>query len=308
MMIEDINPIFVVGMNRGGTTWLGNLLCSHSKIVTAEHELHWGIKESKILQNYRYWGDLSDEAAYRNFIELFSSSDYFKLVEGNKNYFYENKVSCFYNFFLNMMNQFALKRKSCYWVTKLDPQFFYYPTELERFLSLVSERYTAPKFIGIIREFKGVLESTLALSESRNLFSGPWRNLLIMRRAISETVSYSTYTEKIRVLLSSHNGLLINFEELKSNKMYVTKVIAEYLGINYENSMNEERYPRNSSFHGIKSRVLSPVFSPVIYKVVLPATLNVSWIRNLLLRLRKTSAQPSCPLSWEIANDIETQD
>lgn len=39
-------PVFVVGRNRSGTTWLANQLCEHPDIVGVQHERHHGIHES----------------------------------------------------------------------------------------------------------------------------------------------------------------------------------------------------------------------------------------------------------------------
>jgi hypothetical protein len=41
-MKKNLNPIFILGLARNGTTWLTNSLNKHSDIVTPSHWLHHG--------------------------------------------------------------------------------------------------------------------------------------------------------------------------------------------------------------------------------------------------------------------------
>ena len=44
-------------------------------------------------------GDLKDDRNFIKFIELYSSADYFQLVEGDKNYFYGDRPANLLEFF-----------------------------------------------------------------------------------------------------------------------------------------------------------------------------------------------------------------
>ena len=41
-----VTPIFVVGSNRSGTTYISNILASSNLITAVQHEEHFGIHES----------------------------------------------------------------------------------------------------------------------------------------------------------------------------------------------------------------------------------------------------------------------
>lgn len=85
-----VNPVFVLGLNRNGTTWLPNILCNHPEICGAQHKVHWGIKETNICRHILYWNDFVKNDEFIKFLELYSSGDHFTLSEGDKRYFYQN--------------------------------------------------------------------------------------------------------------------------------------------------------------------------------------------------------------------------
>src|SRR6056297_738351 len=104
---SNINPIFILGSARNGTTWLSNTISRHEEVSSAQHRVHWGIHESKIFEHYKKWGSFEN---YNNFILFFnnySCCDYFKLVNGDKRYFYKNKPIDFYEFFFELMDNYA---------------------------------------------------------------------------------------------------------------------------------------------------------------------------------------------------------
>jgi len=156
-----VQPIFVLGLNRNGTTWLQNILCNHPEIIGAQHKAHWGIKESNICQHIRYWGDFENDDQFIRFLELYSSGDHFKLAEGEKEYFYQNRPKDFIEFFFEMMDNYANKKDVKYWTTKPEPLFFRHPRILKNFLKRATNRYEEIKFIGIKRNYIKALYSSL---------------------------------------------------------------------------------------------------------------------------------------------------
>lgn len=190
-----VKPLLVLGLNRNGTTWIQNILCNHPEIVGAQHKAHWGAHESGICRNILYWGDLSNNDQFIRFLELYSSADNFKLVKGDKDYFYENRPKNFTEFYLELMDNYARKENVKYWVTKLDPLFYKFPEMLEDFLERAKDRYDEIKFISIKREYKKVLESSMNMQGvSKNLKSFVTRKSFISKNAINYVQGYKTIT------------------------------------------------------------------------------------------------------------------
>ena len=143
-------PIFVIGLNRNGTTWLGNVLSQCFDISSPYHELHYGVCEVNLYDNAKYWGDFSQLNNYINFLESYCKADVFKLLEGDQSWFRENRAENFYQFFFETIDRFTQKQGNQYWVVKLDPGFFHDAGEFDRFKKEVQKRYSTAKYLSLI--------------------------------------------------------------------------------------------------------------------------------------------------------------
>lgn len=296
--IHEVSPIFVLGSARNGTTWLCNVLCRHPQIVGAQHEAHWGINESNIYKNMRYWGDFGEDRNFIKFMELYSSADYFRLVEGNKDYFYKNRPGDFPDFFLTLMDQFAEKKGAKYWVTKLDPFFYSHPKELMKFISLLNQRYRFYKFIGIKRDFPSALQSYLNM-EGR---ASQHRNAPFIRQVATllESARYTIHYKVIEQIVESKNGLLILFSEFKKHHNEKIHQIMDFLGLSYSSDMLKSHYNPNSSLTK-KNQILVPKQEIFLgKKLFLPVFSRLPWVAKVLLKLRDKTRRRKCPLYWRL--------
>lgn len=74
-------PVFVLGVQRSGTTWLANILAQHSRAIAVQADDHFGIHESIFFSHFaRVYGDLGDEANFERFATDFATSDYYVLT------------------------------------------------------------------------------------------------------------------------------------------------------------------------------------------------------------------------------------
>ena len=250
----SINPVFVLGIARNGTTWLGNLLAGHNGITAAAHFLHHGIHESNILQNKYYWGDLEDVDAYISFIHQYSSEDYFLLCQGNREHFLAHRQHDFYRFFLELMDQYAVRQAQKLWTTKLDPLFYIDKKELNRFLKLIDERYGQPKFIAIKRNLTDYLKSYINMEGAANqLRKKKSVRLFVLLLGV---MRYVNSYRKIKWVVESRKGLFITYEDLLKQKEGTLTRIADYLGIPGE-AFEEIAYKPNTSFQKARKSELN---------------------------------------------------
>lgn len=300
-----VNPILVVGMNRGGTTLLCNILCRHPQVSAPQHRLHWGCQESQVLRHAQYWGDLTDTRRFVHFLELYSSGDFFTLAEGDKDYFYAHRPRDFYDFFLTLMDQFAARKGVPYWVMKLEERFYHHPRELERFLSLLWETYSAPMFIGIVRDFEGVLKSHLRRRVTGNELSSARFSIGQQRFALSQTLRYAAQRPKIRRIVEQADGLLLDFSEVVGDFESASRRICSYLGLEYSPQMLERQFPRNTSFKSNRERreIISPWQLALLDKVARPIFEATHPLGSAWRRMRESRNPEECPLFWRLIRE-----
>ena len=297
-----VNPVFVVGMNRGGSTLLGNILCRHPNVVAPQHKLHWGCHESQVLRHMWYWGDLSDTRNFIQFLELYSSGDFFKLAEGDKEYFYKHRPHDFYQFFFELMDQFAVRRGAKYWATKLDQEFYHHSGELKRFLSRVEDRYDAPKFVGVLRDFPGVLKSHLRRQVTPDNVTISCFSARQQWFALSQTMRYAMERRRIQQIVSDWNGLLLGFNEVVDDLENTAQRICSYLDLEYSPRMLERQFPRNTSFKDARERqqIIAPWQLALLDRLVRPVFEAVYPLGSVWFRLRSGRDRQRCPLWWRL--------
>jgi len=110
-------PLFVLGKQRSGTTWLGNLLLDHPSIAGVAHAAHRGIHESAFFSHVdgRY-GDLSVRQNFIEFASVMAESDYFRLAEVSFKDIMSLHPDDYAGVFRTVMYCFARRRGARYWI------------------------------------------------------------------------------------------------------------------------------------------------------------------------------------------------
>ena len=296
---SEIIPIFVLGSARNGTTWLGNVLCRHPEIVGAEHKAHWGQHECHAYLCHQYVGDLRNDYNLIRFLELYSTADFFQLVEGDKEFFYQNRPENFFDFFLTLMDRYARKKKVRHWVAKLDPLFYYHDKELRQFLALLQRRYHTFHFISIKREFQSVLQSYLHMEGDHSIHQLP-----PLTKRLATFLESARYVEHYRVierLIRSHQGLAIAYEDLRHQSEDQLRQICQFLSLNFSTDMMQPAYKPNSSFlHAPQTSDVSTFTvwcASTIYTKIFALCPPLAWA---LLRLRDLTRPKTVPFSWRL--------
>lgn len=244
---KSSKPIFVVGGNRTGTTWLANILCRHSKIAGVQAERHWGIHESIFFSHVQNkFGDLSKDDDFIIFLESFSKSDYFILSGVDKEIFYRKRPYTYHDFFRILMDNFAENQGADVWLEKTPNHSL--------FLEDISDYYPDAKFVGIKRGIMDTMKSFMNLRFAKCpkiqqhihlrliwLFYGIWRHY-----------KYYSYIENF--LKNSDKMLMVEFEDLKNSRQSTITKICRFIGLDFEMEMLNPVYPRNTSFESDKER------------------------------------------------------
>jgi hypothetical protein len=276
-------------------------MCEHPRIAGAQSELHWGIHESNIYLNQRYWGDLAAPARLQRFLDIYGTADYFRLVEGNKEELSRSHPKDFIDCFFELMDRYARNRSAAYWVTKLDYLYYYRPDELAELVSRAKRRYGTFKCIAIVRRDRlATMESYLKMEGKRRQH----RTNPIVKHAlvVLHSARMIAHGRGIESLVGQQQGLQLSLQELKGERAEVCARICAYLHVEYDERMCRDRYPANSSFSRTQGRrqVLSSWEKAILSFALFPFWETFPWVGIWLLRTREIAKLRTCPLYWRL--------
>jgi len=233
-------PIFIIGNQRSGTTWLANILCQHSKIVGVQSE-PFGIRESYYFNIIdRYFGNLKNDNNFNQFIDVFSSSDYFILTKVDKDIFYKERPTNYVQSFKLLMNTFAEKNNAEFWLEKTPGHTLY--------LNKLSKYFKTASFIGIKRDIVDILKSAVRRNTFRN---NRIKKLFILRRVL-QYYKYDKHLNKFNSI--SNRILLINYEFLRKNPKKIISKVCQFLNIEFESSLLTQHYEKGTSFSSFDNK------------------------------------------------------
>jgi hypothetical protein len=239
-------PIFVLGVQRSGTTWLANLVNAHPKICGVVDGLEHGTRESTYFRYYdgRY-GDLRIKANYIEFVEVLCASDYFVLAGVTREFLYGLWPSDYAAIFRQVMDAHAEHAKALFWVEKSPDHTL--------FASRIAALYPDACFIAIERDAVSSIASLMEMSKSR--LRSSWRRYVFV---INNALRWVYYQKAIDYLSRASNPLLrIRYSQLKADTPAVAQEICEFLGLEYDEQMLETPFQPNSSFTQGTKRGLS---------------------------------------------------
>lgn len=297
MTTHQITPVLIVGLNRNGTTWLGNTLSQCFRMTGPRHELHYGVCEVNLYDNATYWGDFSNLNQYVHFLNNYCPADVFKVLEGDRAYFEKNRAANFYEFFFETIDQLTRKQDNQFWAAKLDPGFFHDTVELDKFKHALHKRYTKVKFIIIQREFNDYIRSYVNMIGEAKLT----RNTSLKKRisGITGTMFYHYFYRKMNRLLANEDLLKLPYENLKNDFEDSLKQIASF--VEYPDKPMPDALQRNvqnTSFTTEKTQQKDALIdvSNFVFKNIPPLTVLAVRLRY---RFQKKPNLP--PLWWRLA-------
>jgi hypothetical protein len=280
-------PVFVLGLQRSGTTWISNLICAHPKAACVESEDHQGIHESIFFSHFatRY-GDLLRAESFRKFADDFAASDYY-ILTGIENEWLQHTASRSYpTIFRELMNEFACRRGANLWVEK-SPHHTLLCWQLAR-------AFPDAKFIGVLRRPSDLVRSRL-WAFGRTPPPYPVRVTTLLRACGSITLHARVLT---RFSSKCSRALLIRYEDLAHDTEGTMRRVAAFLGLQFDPAMTRARYRANSSFRSIQDRQKALGAADRILIELATAAMHVLPLGILLWVASRKRARPPTWPDW----------
>ncbi len=230
-------PIFVLGLQRSGTTWLANCLGGHPLIAAVESAEHRGIHESIFFSHFaRAFGDLRQDDNFRRFVGAFTTCDYFLLSGMNRDRFLADCPRDYAGAFRLVMDHVAERAGADYWLEK-SPDHTMLGPEL-------ATLFPDARFVGILREPDALMRSRLWAYGRRP--PGP---VLRIPRVLAGGVSISLHARALADFCRrSDRALLLTYEELLDDTRGTLERVTDFLGCDFDDTMLAVRYAPNTSF------------------------------------------------------------
>ena len=286
-------PIFVLGKHRSGTTWLGNQLCQHSLVAGITHEEHFGMLESAYFTCvYNRYGDLANKNNFIEFVEVMSTSDYFRLAGATKEFSYSLWPTTYEHFFRAVMDHYAAKQGAAYWLEK-SPSHSVMVNQLAAI-------YPDAMFIAIVRDVEAVVASGVALRASREpeFAENAW---LRRRNIIRIVLSWTYYNKTLKAFgVRSERMSAVRYETLRADPANTLRSVCSFLGLSFEPRMLDQSFVLNTSFPNQTGRgqALSGGEKELVYFTQRLFSLIPLWILTLIDRTRRRMKKRRSLPSW----------
>ncbi|OED49885.1 sulfotransferase family protein [Leisingera sp. S232] len=154
---EGDGAIFVLGLQRSGTTWLANMIVGSGVVAAVTAPEHQGVHESVFFSHFaRAFGEFANPTARADFEEALAQSDYF-LLTGLPRAFLRDTVATAQDYaevFERLMRRVMVDQGSRRWLEK-SPHHTLLAAEL-------AARYPKAQFICVARRSETLLASRLA--------------------------------------------------------------------------------------------------------------------------------------------------
>lgn len=232
-------PVFVLGLQRSGTTWLANCLGGHPRVAAVEAPEHRGVHESIFFSHFaRAFGDLDDEENFRRFAEAFTTCDYFLLSGCDREAYVAARPHSYAAAFGWVMDDLATRSAATHWLEKSPDHTLLGPD--------LAALFPDARFVGIRRDAAALLRSRLwAFGRTP---PGPVRRI---PRVLRGAFSISLHTRALEHFCAScDRAVMVSYEDLRADTPGVLRRIGDFLGCGFAPEMLAERFAANTSFAG----------------------------------------------------------
>jgi len=253
-------PIFCLGLQRSGTTWLANMISNHPKVACVESKDHNGIHESIFFSHFaKEYGDLADSDNFQRFEKDFTASDYYLLTNLEKDWLRKKRPTSYAEAFSLIMNEIAFHHGADAWVEK-SPHHTLLANE-------IIKDFPQGSFICITRSPSSFVWSRL-WAFNRTPPRYPRRFFLIIKACAVN----SLYKRSMIRFCKKHpnNTYMIQYKKLKENPLEEMRKIMCFLELDFYKDITKQRYLPNSSFKKNNKKLMGKIDKTltIIFSVV----------------------------------------
>ncbi|NVO21738.1 sulfotransferase [Donghicola mangrovi] len=241
-----MTPIFVLGLQRSGTTWMANQLAALDSVAAVEAPEHRGVHESIYFSHFaRAFGPWKRLESRVKFAQAFILSDYGQLLGLTPELLAADmRVAKGYaDLFRIVMDRHARNAGAEAWVEKSP-----HHTLMYRHLS---RDFPDAKFVLVHRRTEGMILSRLS-GFGRTPTTGLKRYADITRAAVVNTL-FGRYLKR---LSRKPNCFYLSYEELHADDGELRTALLGFLGVRGSAEAMESLYQPNTSFDRAPRRPL----------------------------------------------------
>lgn len=230
--------IFILGLQRSGTTWLANMLAALPDVAAVAHKDHRGVHESVFFSHFaRGFGPWQDPAAREKFCAALAASDYFQLTDHEPELLQELMESSddYGDVFVRLMDLFAIGEGAEAWLEKSP----HHTLLGEALLRAAPDAY----FVMVVRRPEDLILSRL-YGYGRTPKKGAKRLADVFRGSITTAL----YRREMKRLARAENALLVTYDALKHDPNLLTRQkILTFLGLEADPAQMVSEFSANTS-------------------------------------------------------------
>ena len=241
--------IFVLGLQRSGTTWVANMLAGCGAVTAVQAEDHRGVHESIFFSHFAVgFGPFPDPAARARFAAAFEASDYF-ILSGLGPADLATIIASsgsYAEVFGGVMDEMSVRAGHRFWVEKSPDHTLLSAT--------LADALPTARFVCVVRDSRDLVASRLA-AYGRT----PARGLRRLRDILRGSVVNQLYTRHLaRFAAGCDRAILLSYDRLLRHPDEERARLAAFLGIDIAPSLLQSRYSPNTSHdRGRSTRTLS---------------------------------------------------
>jgi hypothetical protein len=222
-------------MNRTGTKWVSNTLCTHDDVIGAQSERARGILETNMFGAMQDKFDLSNPDEYIGFVELWAKTELFQQTGVDKEMFYklQPRPRTMLQMFGFLMREFAQGQKKTHWLQKTSP--LKAATALDYFDNAL--------VVIVRRNMLDTLKSTWAMHMRHR-----------RRKILRTTYAYVRDRKIMDAIAKSRKVVQVHYEVLRDQTQSEINRLCHELGLDPGKISAQSPFRKNTSFESEKQR------------------------------------------------------